>query len=102
MRKYFTYILATHRNGTLYWGVTGNLVHRIWQHRAGQTPGFSGGQLVWFEEHLDLRSTLRRQIQIARCTHAARLSLIEQTNPAWRDLYDTLLVRPVRAWQKAA
>lgn len=91
MRKYFIYILASHRNGALYWGVTSNLVHRIWQHRAGQTPGLPGGDLVWFEEHPDLRGTLRRELQIERSTREWKLRLIESANPHWRDLYDTLL-----------
>ncbi len=102
MKKYFTYILATHRNGALHWGVTGNLVHRVWQHRACHAPGFAGGQLVWFEEHLDLRSTLRRKLQIDRASHDWRLRLIEQSNPAWRDLYDTLLASPARTAAEAA
>lgn len=92
MKKYFLYILATHRDGALYLGVTSNLVHRMWQHRAGQVPGSHGASLlVWFEEHPDLRTTLRRQQAIDRPGHASRLALIERTNPHWNDLYDTLL-----------
>lgn len=100
MRKYFTYILASHRNGALYCGVTGNLVHRLWQHRAGLIPG--GGLLVWYEEHLDLRSTLRRETQIQRASEAWKLHLIQQTNPAWRDLYDDLLIPAARPTAVAA
>lgn len=102
MRKYFIYILASHRNGALYSGVTSNLVHRIWQHRAGQTPGRPGGDLVWFEEHLDLRSILRRELQIERSNRDWKLRLIEDANPAWRDLYDDLLVSPSRLPAEAA
>ena len=99
MKKYFLYILATHRNGALYLGVTSNLVHRIWQHRAGQVPGSHGAaMLVWFEEHPDLRTTLRRELQLERATRDQQLSLITSRNPAWDDLYDTLLApRPARA-----
>jgi putative endonuclease len=92
MKKYFLYILATHRNGALYLGVTSNLVHRLWQHRAGQVPGYKGASLlVWFEDHPDLRTTLRRQQAIDRLGHASRLALIERTNPHWNNLYDALL-----------
>jgi putative endonuclease len=95
MRKYFVYILASHRNGALSCGVTSNLVHKTWQHRAGQIAGApAGSMLVWFEEHLDMRSTLRRQQQIARATRDWQLRLIEQANPGWRDLYETLLPGP--------
>lgn len=94
MKKYFLYILATHRNGALYLGVTSNLVHRLWQHRAGQVPGSHGASLlVWFEEHPDLRSTLRRHHHLDRATRDTQIPLIEQANPGWNDLYDTLLVR---------
>jgi len=92
MKKYFLYILATHRNGALYFGVTSNPVHRLWQHRAGQVPGARGvSLLVWFEEHLDLRSTLRREQHLNRASRDWQLSLIQRTNPAWNDLYDNLL-----------
>lgn len=91
MRKYFVYILASHRNGQLTCGVASNLVHRTWQHRAGQVADGSGGMLVWFEEHLDMRSTLRREQQIARAGRDWQVRLIEQDNPGWNDLYDSLL-----------
>lgn len=101
MKKYYLYILATHRNGALYLGVTSNLVHRLWQHRAGQVPGSHGASLlVWFEEHPDLRTTLRHQLQLDRATRDWKLSLIEQANPHWNDLYDALL--PSRSAAEAA
>ena len=97
MKKYFVYSLSSHRNGALYFGVTSNLVHRIWQHRAGQVPGVpAGGMLVWFEEHFDMRSTLTREHQIARSGRDRQVRLIEESNPAWNDLYDTLLA-PARS-----
>lgn len=102
MKKYFLYCVAAHRNGALHFGVTSNLVHRIWQHRAGQIPGCPGASLlVWYEDHLDLRSTLRRQLQIQRATYDWQLTLITRSNPAWNDLYDTLLV-PERHGAEAA
>lgn len=105
MKKYFVYMLATCRNGALCWDVTSNLIHRTWQHRAGQIPfsqirgDHSASLLVWFEEHPDLRTTLRRLQQIDRAPHAWKLRLIQETNPAWNDLYDALLPahQPARA-----
>jgi putative endonuclease len=97
MKRYFVYILASCRNGTLHCDVASNLVHRTWQHRAGQVPGDQGASmLVWFEEHPDLRSTLRRLQVIDRASHDWKTRLIEHANPHWDDLYDTLLVRTPR------
>lgn len=100
MKKYFLYMLATHRNGALYLGVTSNLIHRLWQHRAGQVPGSHGASLlVWFEEHPDLRTTLRREHQLDRAAPDLKRQLVERANPHWNDLYDTLLAptRPLPA-----
>ena len=98
MKRYFVYMLASCRNGTLGWDVTTNLVHRTWQHRAGQVPGSnSASMLVWFEEHPDLRSTLRRLQQIGRAGYDWKAGLIEEANPHWDDLYDTPLIRSARA-----
>lgn len=93
MKKYVVYVLASHRNGALVCGVTGNLVHKVWQHRAGHVPGVTAGagMLVWYEEHIDMRSTLRRQQQIERASRDWQLKLVEQANPGWNDLYDSLL-----------
>jgi putative endonuclease len=98
MKRYFVYMLASCRNGTLGWDVTSNLVHRTRQHRAGQFPGSNGASmLVWFEEHPDLRSTLRRLRRIGRARYDWKTGLIEQANPHWDDLCDTLLVRSAGA-----
>lgn len=101
MPKYFTYILTPYRNGPLHCGVANNLVHRIWQHRAGPVPGGSG-ILVWYEEHLDLRSTLRREQQLLRADSHWKRRLIEDANPGWRDLYEDLLLPAPRPTAVAA
>lgn len=104
MRTSFVYLLASRRNGTLYCGVTSNLVHRIWQHRAGEIAGFTlcydVKHLVWFEEHGDIRSAIHRETQIKRWRRAWKLKLIEDFNPAWRDLYDDLLQGAARIYDK--
>jgi putative endonuclease len=104
MKSYFVYLLASRRNGTLYCGVTNNLVHRLWQHRNGQGSGFAAkygvSMLVWFEEHADIRSAIHRETQIKRWRRDWKLKLIEDFNPNWRDLYDDLLPGAVRIYDK--
>lgn len=104
MQSSFVYLLASRRNGTLYCGVTGNLAYRIWQHRTGQLSGFAFkygvNQLVWFEEHGDIRNAIHRETQIKRWRREWKLKLIEDFNPDWRDLYDSLLPGPMRTYKK--
>ena len=95
MKSYFVYLLASRRNGTLYCGVTNNLIHRTWQHRTGQVPGFTAKynvkMLVWYEEHGDIRNAIQRETNIKGWKRAWKLKLIEDFNPLWLDLYDGLL-----------
>jgi len=88
------YIVASKRNGTLYTGVTSNLPDRIWQHRKGTLEGFSKRYdckfLVWFEMHETMGSAITREKQIKEWNRAWKLRLIEETNPDWDDLYDSL------------
>jgi len=89
------YILASKRNGTLYTGVTSDLIQRIWQHKHDQADGFtkehSVHTLVYFELHTDLESAITREKQIKSWKRAWKLELIEKNNPRWKDLYDGLL-----------
>ena len=86
------YILASRRNGTLYTGVTSNLVKRIWQHRNDLVDGFTRRYqvhaLVWYELHETMESAIRREKAIKNWKRAWKLRLIEERNPYWRDLYD--------------
>jgi putative endonuclease len=86
------YIIANRRNGTLYTGVTSNLVQRIWQHRQGEIDGFTKRygckQLVWFEMHETIEGAIAREKQIKGGSRKRKLALIEETNPDWRDLYE--------------
>jgi putative endonuclease len=86
------YIMASKRNGTLYLGVTGNLIQRAHQHREGEIEGFSRKYgcriLVWFEQHQEISAAIAREKDIKKWRRAWKLALIEKTNPQWRDLYD--------------
>ena len=90
----FVYIMASRRNGTLYLGVTSNLIGRVWQHRTGASPGFAREYgcktLVWFEAHGDLESARLRERQMKRWKRLWKLARIEAANPDWLDLYPTL------------
>jgi putative endonuclease len=84
------YIIASQRNGTLYTGVTSDLVARIHQHRSGEIPGFTRKYhvklLVWFEPHATMESAIGREKRIKKWNRAWKLELIEASNPEWRDL----------------
>lgn len=85
------YLLASRRNGTLYVGVTSDLVKRVWEHREGVVPGFTRRYgvhlLVWYEVHASMAAAISRERAIKQWRRAWKLRLIEETNPAWEDLY---------------
>ena len=85
------YILASKRNGTLYIGVTSDLLGRVWQHRNGAIEGFSEKhnvhQLVYYEMHDEMIAAITREKQLKKWNRAWKLRLIEEFNPQWRDLY---------------
>jgi putative endonuclease len=90
--SFYVYILASRRNGTLYTGMTDNLVARVWQHRQGIVPGFTKQYgvktLVWYEQHETRESALLRERQIKKWDRKWKLETIEALNPGWRDLDD--------------
>lgn len=94
-RKPCVYILASQRNGTLYVGVTADLVQRIHQHKSGNVSGFTlhygVHTLVWFEQHESVMEAIAREKRIKRWRRAWKLQLIETTNPQWRDLYPDII-----------
>jgi putative endonuclease len=94
MKPGFVYIMASRLNGTLYLGVTSNLLQRAYQHRNGLADGFSRRHgctlLVWFECHDDLQDARLRELQIKKWKREWKLRLIERENPDWLDLYPTL------------
>ena len=85
------YLLASRRNGTLYVGVTSNLVQRVWQHKHDLVGGFTSRYgvhtLVWYERHETMASAIAREKALKEWKRAWKLALIEQGNPDWRDLY---------------
>jgi putative endonuclease len=91
---FYVYILANKRNGTLYVGMTDDLVKRVWQHRTALIKGFTTRygikMLVWFEEHESRESAFMRERQIKKWDRAWKLELIEKDNLGWRDLWEEI------------
>ncbi len=89
------YILASSRNGTLYIGVTSDLIKRVWQHKNNAVEGFTEKyevhHLVWYELHENMESAIAREKALKKWNRIWKLRLIEQLNPEWQDLYDQLL-----------
>jgi putative endonuclease len=92
MKQPCVYILASKRNGTLHVGVTGNIARRAWEHRVGEIEGFTKYYgvhlLVYAEFHETMTDAIVREKRMKRWRRAWKIELIEQSNPAWRDLYD--------------
>ena len=93
--QYFVYILASRRNGTLYIGVTSDLIKRVYEHKSDLVDGFTKRyavhDLVYFETVDDIDSAITREKQIKRWNRVWKVRLIEKLNPHWRDLYLDLL-----------
>lgn len=91
MKQPCVYILASKRNGTLYIGVTSNLVQRIYQHRTDAVEGFTRSYqvhgLVYYETHDTMESAIFREKQLKKWSRKWKLELIEEKNPEWRDLW---------------
>ena len=89
------YILASQRNGTLYTGVTSDLVKRTWEHRSNVVDGFTKQYgvhlLVYFELHGNMVSAITREKQIKKWNRAWKIQLIESMNAEWRDLWTAIL-----------
>jgi putative endonuclease len=87
----YVYILASGPNGTLYIGVTSDLIKRVWQHREGLAEGFTKRygikHLVWYEVHSEILEAIRREKQIKKWDRAWKIELVQKANPGWRDLY---------------
>ena len=95
MKQPAVYILASQRNGTLYVGVTSNLIKRVWEHKHGVVKGFtkkySVHMLVYYELYGDMERAITREKRLKRWNRAWKLRLIEQENPDWKDLYESIL-----------
>jgi putative endonuclease len=94
--SYFVYILASRRNGTLYIGVTNDLVRRMTEHKGKLVPGFTRkyavDKLVYFEEFASILEARAREHGLKRWHRAWKIALIEKMNPQWRDLTDELAI----------
>lgn len=95
MKQPCVYLLASKRNGTLYVGVTSDLLKRVWEHKNDLVDGFSKKyrvhELVWFEVHEDMQAAIIREKNIKAWKRAWKIELIERANPEWIDLYNGLV-----------
>ncbi len=95
MKQPCIYLLASGRNGTLYCGVTSDLVKRIWQHKSDLADGFTKRYgihlLVWYELHDEMTSAIAREKAIKEWKRDWKLKLIEVNNPQWHDLYEEII-----------
>ena len=94
MKTYYVYILASKKNGTLYVGITNDLLRRVEEHRQHLIPGFTAKydvtRLVYYEEGNDVHAIIAREKQLKHWNREWKIELIEQSNPTWRDLYPEL------------
>jgi putative endonuclease len=92
--SYYVYILASQRNGTLYIGVTNDIIRRVYEHRSKVVPGFTKRygvmSLVYFEVYDDIENAIRREKRLKKWNRAWKLRLIEEKNPNWTDLYPSI------------
>lgn len=94
--NYYIYLLASQRNGTLYVGVTNNLVRRVWEHKNDFVDGFTKKygvhMLVWYDVAESAEAAITREKQIKKWNRTWKLRLIEENNPEWKDLYEQISV----------
>jgi putative endonuclease len=92
---YYVYILASRRNGTLYIGVSNDILRRTWEHKSDLVAGFTKKYgvhiLVWYEIYDDIEAAIAREKRMKRWNRDWKIALIEKTNSGWNDLYDRLL-----------
>jgi len=91
---YFIYIMASQRHGTLYIGVTNNLIRRVYEHREKITPGFTAkynvNRLVWFDQTDSIEAAIQHEKRLKHWQRAWKIEMIEKANPEWEDLYASL------------
>jgi putative endonuclease len=95
MKNYYVYILASQRNGTLYVGVTSDLIKRVWEHKKKLVDGFTKkynvDKLVYFEQFQDAELAIKKEKRLKKYERSWKLEMIEKNNPEWNDLYEYLL-----------
>jgi putative endonuclease len=91
-RSFYVYLLASRKHGTLYLGVTNNLVRRVYEHKTKALPGFtkrhSVDRLIWFEIYDDALTAIAREKELKKWRRDWKVRLIEESNPNWVDLYE--------------
>jgi putative endonuclease len=94
-KNFYVYILASRRNGTLYVGVTSDLIKRVWEHKNKLVEGFTEQydvtNLVYYEGFLDAENAIRREKRLKKYNRKWKTDLIEKANPDWKDLYENLI-----------
>jgi putative endonuclease len=94
-KNYYVYILASRRNGTLYVGVTSDLLKRIWEHKEKLADGFSAeygvDKLVYYERFEDIEYAIKKEKRLKKYNRKWKLDLIEKLNPECKDLYEDLI-----------
>ena len=94
-KAYYVYIMASKRNGTLYIGVTGDLVRRVYEHRNGLMPGFTKNydvhMLMYYEKTSDVEAALNREKHLKHWRRQWKVALIEEHNPEWKDLWNDII-----------
>ena len=94
-KTYYVYIMASKRNGTLYVGVTNDLIRRVYEHKTNVVEGFTEKyrvhKLVYWEQSDSVESALQREKQLKRWNRQWKIALIEKENSNWQDMYEQLL-----------
>ena len=95
MKSPCVYILASERNGTLYIGVTNDIIRRVWEHKSDAVDGFTKKygvhMLVYYEIHATMPDAILREKQMKRWNRGWKIQLIQKINPQWRDLYEDIV-----------
>jgi putative endonuclease len=94
MKTPYVYILASKKNGTIYIGVTNDLIRRVYEHKNDLVPGFTHHyrvhDLVYFEAYDDIMSAIQREKNLKKWNRGWKIRLIEKDNPEWRNLYEKI------------
>ena len=92
VKYYYVYILASQRNGTLYIGITSDLIKRVWEHKNKFVDGFTKkyniNKLIYYEQYSDPENAIKREKRLKKYNRKWKLTLIEKANPQWKDLYE--------------
>ena len=94
-KQFFIYIMTNKRKGTLYIGVTSDLPARVWQHKSNLIEGFTEKyklhKLVYYEQHENIYSAIKREKQMKKWQRQWKLEIVEKLNPHWKDLYEEII-----------